>query len=259
MSRDEARPEAGTTWGLRESVAGLVVGTFASVLVGAAVLAFDDFDVDAPTGTGAYVGRVAAQTALGEDPSAPGPPLSVLALLQVPLWIGLLGAPLWAVWSRGGDLAGDLGARMRARDVPVGLAVGLVAQLVLVPVIYLPLSPFIDNDEVADAARELTVKATDPLGVVLLSLVVVVGAPVVEELFFRGLLMGALTRRWGATVGIVGSSLVFGIVHLQPLQFPALVAFGLVAALLVVRTGRLGPALWAHVAFNATTVVVLLS
>lgn len=259
MSADAPEAATGPTWGLREAVVGLLVGTFASVLVGGAVFAADDFDVDAPTGLGAYVGRVVAQAASGVEASAPGPPLSLIALLQIPLWIGLLGAPLWAVRARGGSVVADLGASMRPGDVPTGLVIGVVAQLVMVPLIYLPLTPFIDTDEVADAARELTVKATDGVGVVLLVLVVAVGAPIVEELFFRGLLMGALGRRWGAAVAVVGSSFVFGIVHLQPLQFPALMAFGLVAAWLVRRDGRLGRAVWAHVAFNATTVVVLLA
>ena len=45
---------------------------------------------------------------------------------------------------------------------------------------------------------------------------------------------------------------MFAAVHLQLLQFPALVLIGLVLGWLTLRTGRLGPAIWAHVAFNAT-------
>jgi membrane protease YdiL (CAAX protease family) len=37
-----------------------------------------------------------------------------------------------------------------------------------------------------------------------------------------------------------------------------LFVFGLVAALLATRTGRLGPGIWAHVAFNLTAVISLL-
>ena len=43
------------------------------------------------------------------------------------------------------------------------------------------------------------------------------------------------------------------------MQFPGLFAFGVVAAVLTQRTGRLGTAIWAHVGFNLTTVVLLLS
>jgi membrane protease YdiL (CAAX protease family) len=56
------------------------------------------------------------------------------------------------------------------------------------------------------------------------------------------------------------SSVIFGLSHiLQFVQLPALIAFGLVAAYLAERTDRLGPSIWAHVGFNATTVFVLLS
>ena len=93
---------------------------------------------------------------------------------------------------------------------------------------------------------------------VLLIVVVVFGAPVVEELFFRGLALRAFERRLGRWVGLVVSSLVFGLVHFQPLQFPALVMFGLIAGWLAQRDGRLGRAIWAHVGFNTWTVGLLL-
>jgi membrane protease YdiL (CAAX protease family) len=48
-------------------------------------------------------------------------------------------------------------------------------------------------------------------------------------------------------------------VHFEPYDLPALIGFGAIAAVLTVRTGRLGPAIWAHVAFNITAVVGLLA
>ncbi len=83
-------------------------------------------------------------------------------------------------------------------------------------------------------------------------------APIVEELFFRGLVLRSLERRFGTVWAVVGSSAIFAATHFEPLQFIALFVFGLVAALLAVRTGRLGPSMFAHLAFNATTVVILL-
>ena len=44
-------------------------------------------------------------------------------------------------------------------------------------------------------ARELTDRADDPLGVVLLILIVGVGAPIIEEIFYRGLLQRSLLKR----------------------------------------------------------------
>jgi len=190
-----------------------------------------------------------------------GIPLWATALLQVPLWAGLLGAPLWAAYLKGRrSLAADFGLRMRPLDVPVGLAAGFLGQialLVLLSIAYHLLG--IDVDEVGKTAEELTEGATDPVGVVLLIVIVVLAAPVFEELFYRGLWLRAIQRRAGTVVAVVGSSFLFGLIHFQLYDLPALVGFGAIAALLTVRTGRLGPAIWAHVAFNLTAVVGLLA
>jgi membrane protease YdiL (CAAX protease family) len=47
-------------------------------------------------------------------------------------------------------------------------------------------------------------------------------------------------------------------VHFQALQFPALTIIGLLLGWLTLRHGRLGPAIWAHIAFNGVATVGLL-
>jgi membrane protease YdiL (CAAX protease family) len=188
-------------------------------------------------------------------------PLWATALLQVPLWAGLLGAPLWATYLKGRrSLAADFGLRMRPVDVPVGLVAGFFGQIALLLVLSLVYQLLgIDLDKVGETAEELTEGATDAVGVILLVLIVGLAAPVFEELFYRGLWLRAIERRAGTAVAVIGSSVLFGLVHFEPYDFPALVGFGAIAALLTVRTGRLGPAIWAHVAFNLTAVVGLLT
>ena len=39
-------------------------------------------------------------------------------------------------------------------------------------------------------------------------------APISEELFFRALLVGALSKRFGTTIGIVAPAVLFGLVHI---------------------------------------------
>jgi membrane protease YdiL (CAAX protease family) len=56
---------------------------------------------------------------------------------------------------------------------------------------------------------------------------------------------------------VLGSAAVFALLHFQALQFPGLFVFGVVLASLTLALGRLGPAVWAHMAFNASTVAVL--
>ena len=84
-----------------------------------------------------------------------------------------------------------------------------------------------------------------------------IGAPIAEEIFFRGLVFRSFEKRFGRWWALGLSSIVFGVTHFQPLQLPALIVAGLVFGGLVVATDRLGPAIVAHMAFNLTTAVNL--
>ena len=203
----------------------------------------------------AVVVALVAFGAVGVDAALDALSLAALAVLQAALWLGTLGVPAWLVWGRG-VWGAELGWGFRRRDTVSGLLIGIGTQLVAVPLLYLPLLLLIDDLDVAEPARDLVGKATGT-GVVLLVLVVVVGAPVVEEIFYRGLALRAMESRMRPGLALVLSSLLFAVVHLQVTQFPALLMFGLVAGRLAQKDGRLGRAIWAHVGFNATTTVIL--
>lgn len=210
----------------------------------------------------AVVALVGVPAAAGDGPGSEDllQDLSMVGLvaLQVPLWLGLLGTPMLAR-RYGLDWRSQLAWRMRAVDVGVGAGIGLALQLVVVPLLYWPILRIFGDLDVEGPARELTALAETSLEVVLLVVMTVMLAPLTEEVFFRGLLQGALRDRFGPVRAVTIASLVFGITHFQVVQFPALVLVGVVNGFLVLRTGRLGPALWCHAAFNAVTVAVLLS
>jgi membrane protease YdiL (CAAX protease family) len=244
-------------WGLADALVGLLVSILLAVAVGSAVVGARGDYTGKWSEHGAAAGRIAAQLATEGNVTPPQlTPLWLLTLLQVPLWVGMLGAVLYAA-RKGGGL-GDFGLRMEPRDVPVGLVVGFLAQVVLIPLVYWPLLRLLGDPDVSAEARALTDRAHG-FGVVLLVVLTIVGAPIVEELFFRGLLLRSLERRLRPVAAVAVSALVFALVHFQLLQFLALAMFGAIAGILAHRSRRLGPAIWAHVAFNATTVIALLA
>ncbi|MBU6216811.1 MAG: CPBP family intramembrane metalloprotease [Acidobacteria bacterium] len=205
----------------------------------------------------AIVATVVALGIGGWEPD--GIPLWAGALLQVPLWAGWLVAV--ALAGRKGDgVVPDFRVTARWPDLPVGLAIGVAVQVVVVPLLYLPVLRLLDltSDDLSAPARELSEKAQGTWGWILLAFLVVVGAPLAEELFYRGLMLQALRKRglpdWAACVT---SGVVFALMHFQALQFLGLFVLGTVLAAMVVRTDRLGPAVTAHAAFNAATVVIL--
>jgi membrane protease YdiL (CAAX protease family) len=175
------------------------------------------------------------------------------------LWVGMLGAVVVFTRVRGRrPLAATFGLRFRPRDVPIGVACGLGSQFVLVPLLYLPLravSPHIYR-ELGKPAESLTRRAHGP-GFAILAVLVVAGAPLVEELFFRGLLQRSLAGWLGPGPAIGLAALGFGLAHGEAVQLVALVAFGVVLGVLAERSGRLGPGIVAHAAFNGATMAVI--
>lgn len=183
-------------------------------------------------------------------------PTGLQLLLTFGLWLGYGVGPLFIVGRRDGLPGSDLGMALRPIDLPVGLVGGVVTQVGLLQLLYLPILRFVEGDP-SESARALIDAIDRPVDVVLFVVAVVVIAPLVEEIFFRGLLLGALRARFGTAAAVVVSAAVFALVHRQLLTFPGLFVFGLLAALLVVRTGRLGPAWAMHAAFNASTLVII--
>ena len=244
-------------WGLPDVFIGVVVSWVAAVVVLVAVLAAFGLETGAETGTGSYVGRYGLSDSFNVDRSDPALPLWTLPAGQIGLWGGFALVAVVAGTFRGTGMRRDFGLSMKASDVPVGLLFGVFAQFVVVLLIYAPFQQFFDFD-VSEAARQITDRVATPGDIAIVMLGVVVGAPIFEELFFRGLTLRAFERKWGAVAGVLASSAIFGAVHLQLLQFPALMAFGIIAALLVKRYKRLGPAIWAHVGFNLTAVINLI-
>ncbi|MDQ2754209.1 MAG: CPBP family intramembrane metalloprotease [Actinomycetota bacterium] len=225
---------------------------------------------------GFAVGVVLAVAAGGLAASASGyvagrgQPLPVAVTIAdvTGLWVGLVGAAVLASRSGGsGSLIRDFGLRIAGWwDIAGGVLVGLLSQYLLIPLLYLPFTlsdPHLAH-RLSQPAQQDTAGAHGALTVVVLFAFLAIGAPVVEELFFRGLLLRALLgkshgRRWGPAAAIVVSGLLFALAHFEALQFGGLAAFGVVLGILSWRTGRLGPGIAAHAAFNAAAVVTLFS
>lgn len=187
-------------------------------------------------------------------------PIWAIGVLQIPLWLGLTGAVVVAGRAKGNGVVVDFGLRMAPLDAPVGIVVGVASQMVLLPVLYWPVLHLLgrSSDELSEPAEELAGRADGAAGWIVLAVMVVVAAPLVEELFYRGLVLGSMTKRgWPPWLSVVASAALFAAMHFQPLQFIGLFAFGIVLAVLCRLYGRLGPAIWAHAGFNATTVVAL--
>ena len=164
------------------------------------------------------------------------------------LWAGFLGGACVATrWFGRRSLRDDVGLVARPLDVPIGIVVGVVTQLVVVPIVSWPVEQIWHTD-VTRPTQQLIDTTTGTIG--LLYLAVIVIAPVAEEVFFRGLLLRSLARRYTDRVAIVGSGALFAVSHFKPAQIPGLFAVGVILAALATHHRRLGPAIAAHMAFS---------
>ncbi len=79
---------------------------------------------------------------------------------------------------------------------------------------------------------------------------VVIAAPLFEELIFRGIILDGLLRRYSPVKSIIISSVLFGIVHLNPWQFIGALIFGLFSGWVYYRTGKLTLSILIHFVNN---------
>lgn len=79
--------------------------------------------------------------------------------------------------------------------------------------------------------------------------------PFLEELLHRGVVYGRLRRRMDAWQAVLISALIFAALHFNIVQFIYAFLLGIVFAVFVEKTGRLFPAVLAHVVANTIAVI----
>lgn len=194
---------------------------------------------------------------------APGNRLALLVLSQAGLWSGLLSA-VWLGSHRygTGNIWRDFGVRIRGEDVGWGVLIsiiGRIAGLVLVVPLVSISSKFAGSD-----VKPLQVARSSPALLVALVLIALVGAPFIEELFFRGLLQRSLVPLAGRVGAIACQAVIFASLHMKPSYglgnlslFAAIGAMGLVQGWVADHYKRLGPGIFSHAFFNLVAVLVV--
>lgn len=108
--------------------------------------------------------------------------------------------------------------------------------------------------ELGDYARiaELVLEAN--LAVVIVTVAFVAG--ICEEFVFRGIIQPITVHALGPVFGIAFTALLFGMVHLIPVQIGAGIIFGLVFGYIRYRSDSVLPAIIAHVTANGIVAVL---
>lgn len=171
---------------------------------------------------------------------------AAVAVASVPIQGRRLGLGAIGVGWRGLGRNVLWGLAAAVANVPV-LIVAMIFGLALFPNLPTPEHPI--TEEIAKGGWAVA-------GAVLFLGAVV--APIVEEIWFRGLLLPAMVRSMGGVFGgVFFSSLLFAMVHPTGVPaWPALAAIGAMAALLTFQTRSLVPSIVMHAVHNGTLLVL---
>lgn len=217
------------------------------------------------------------------DPHLPAE-LRIVVAGFLPVWLGLGGAAVLVARIRGaGRLGVELGLRFRWIDLAIGIGLGVGLRLAsgLITQVVQSISGQRAHGNLTQISGGVGRAAT----LVNLFVAATLIAPLIEELFFRGLLIRSLLAtlerravRRGRVPGpalwrrqrqavVVVSAVLFALVHLTEVRDPVsavslmltLLLVGGVHAVITLHTGRLGSAVVSHVVFNGIAALLALS
>ncbi len=196
---------------------------------------------------------------LAGDASGDDIPVWLFGLGAALLWACALGALWWVSRQFGTNRwRTDYGWGFAPSDL-AGIPIGVAVQVAVIPALYWLLRRIcpttFDTSRVERYATDL-VDRTNGLWWIVLVAVTVVGAPVIEELIYRGLIYRPLAKRLGPIAAVVLSAAFFALIHFRPVEYPGLFVVGLVLAGCVAATGRLGLGIVTHLSFNATALIM---
>lgn len=174
-------------------------------------------------------------------------------------WIALAGWPILVTYWRGNGPRIDLGLRMGWSDVGWGVVGGLVA-LMGSGLVALALIPLVGEFDSAAGEVAEDIQSSGPfLALIIFALLVAVGAPIVEEIAFRGLAYNALAKKGLHPAWVIAiTAIIFAAFHLEPTRLPILLVSGTVFAVLRWFTRGLGAPIIAHAVNNLPGAVFLL-
>lgn len=188
--------------------------------------------------------------------------LTVL-LSEIGLWAGMLGTVVFVSRRYGSaSLRRDFGLAIKPKDILWGAAAFATAMLVTEVI----LAVFAGTKFAGTNDQILTQQKGHAAGLVILTLVVELGAPFFEELFFRGFLRTALQARFGAHGAVWLQAAFFGLAHAGESKTAAgnvsvvlaLFMVGVVLGYTARLTGRLGAGMLGHCLFNLVAVASVL-
>ncbi|CAB4330475.1 unannotated protein [freshwater metagenome] len=170
-------------------------------------------------------------------------------------WLVMAGWPILATIRKGNGPKLDFGLQAPPTHLRLGFVAG-IASLILASLVALIVIRF--TGPLSSTAGDAGLNQTG-IVLVLFVLMAMFGAPIVEEIAFRGMLYGALTKAHiNEHLVVVITALVFSLFHFEPKRFVILFAIGLIFGEVRRRTGSTSAAIVAHMVNNTPAALTIL-
>ncbi len=209
---------------------------------------------------GAFVFAVAV--ALGIEAVYPGgaSPLGPTVILGTTVpWLALAGWPLLITGLRGNGPRLDLGLQLGWADLRWGLAAGVAAFVFGSIAATITQAVFGDFSSAAGNVGQEIADSGQLVWLVGFALLIAVGAPIAEEIAFRGLLWASLVKRgarpWFA---LTVTTVVFALFHFEFQRLLVLLVIGACLGAARWRSAGLGASMFAHALNNIPGAIALL-
>ena len=181
---------------------------------------------------------------------------------ELGLWTAMVGTAVFVSRRYGSrSLRRDFGLSFK----PVDLGWGMLAMVTGFVASSIVVAAFAHTRFAGSNAQIVTGQKGHEAGLVAIAVVVAVGAPFFEELFFRGFLRTALQARLGGHGAVWAQAGLFALAHLGEAGglgnvsvVCALFLFGAVLGYTAKLTGRLGAGMVAHGMFNLIAVIAVI-
>jgi membrane protease YdiL (CAAX protease family) len=185
--------------------------------------------------------------------------LLVIAVLTQ--WVIILGPILISLRMRGARIAALFGFDRLEVQKAVGLGIALLVSAL--PIIFASsalVSAWLKTNQQSDAQEIIQIfeSANSPVQRIPIIVLAVVGAPLAEELVFRGYLYGVLKKYFGALASMVFTAVLFALIHAH---IPSLLPLFLLACVFTIAyesSGCLLVPMTMHATFNAVNLLGVL-
>jgi membrane protease YdiL (CAAX protease family) len=180
-----------------------------------------------------------------------------LVVLQLLPWLGLAGVPCLLAWQLGNGPRIDLGLRWKWSDIGWGVLYGILSLIVASILGYIT-AQFAGDFSSAAGELGAGLASNKPLLIVFV-LMIAIGAPIVEEIAFRGQVFNSIAKfKVWPIVTVLLSATCFALFHFEAVRILLLLGVGIVLGLARWHTGSLTTSIVAHMCNNLPGALFLL-